>query len=74
MLRSYHDGDSMGLDEFPTRGSSGIYDGDGSSRVPKSIRDDKGWVKGQDLEWVSQPDEDFVRVYEGSEVPTDTEQ
>lgn len=63
----------MGLDDFATRGSSGIYDEDGSSRVPKSIRDKEGWSKGTDLEWVSETDEDFVRVYEGSDVPAEDE-
>ena len=65
----------MGLDEFPTRGSSGIYNGDGSTSVPKDIRRSEDWGKGTDLEWVSKPDEEFVRVYEDSDVPdTDTNQ
>lgn len=67
-MHTHYGGDTMGLDEFPTRGSSGIYDDDGSSRVPKSIRNKEDWGKGTDLEWVSDNEEEFVRVYEDSDI------
>lgn len=59
----------MGLDEFPTRGSSGIYNEDGTTRVPKSIRNNMGWGKETSLEWISKNDEEYVRVYKGSDAP-----
>ena len=53
----------MALDDLPQRGSSKLHDEDGQTTVPKSIREREGWSKGDDLEWYSDPDEGFVRVY-----------
>lgn len=53
----------MGLDQYPTRASSKIYNESGDSRVPADIAEDMDWDKGDELNWVSDSDEDFVRVY-----------
>lgn len=53
----------MGLDSYPTRGESGIYNAEGDTRVPVSIRDDMDWDEDTKLNWVSESDEDFVRVH-----------
>lgn len=59
----------MGLDDLPDRGSTSIYDEDGETRVPKKVKDGEGWRKGDKIEWYSDPDEDFVRVYGPDEDP-----
>lgn len=55
----------MGLKDFPTRGKAAVYDTDGTTRVPDSIRksDDFSVEKGDDLHWVKIPEEDYARVY-----------
>lgn len=59
----------MGLEQFPARGESGVYDDDGSTQVPKDIRERDEVSKHDRLSWVSKTDEDFIRVY-----PSDAEE
>lgn len=55
----------MGLSDIPTRAGSSVYDDEGTTRVPKDLRDsdDLRVVKGSKLVWVKYPDDDFFRVY-----------
>lgn len=64
----------MGLEQFPKRGNSKVYDEDGSTQVPQDVREHKGVSKGTQLDWVSQSDEDFIRVYPNDEEEEDDEQ
>lgn len=55
----------MGLENIPERGNSTIYDDEGATSVPKDIREaeDLNLERGDELIWVKNTDEDFVRVY-----------
>lgn len=55
----------MGLSDIPTRAGSSVYDDEGTTRVPKDLRntDDLRVVKGSKLVWVKYPDDDYLRVY-----------
>lgn len=63
----------MGLESIPDRASSSVYDKDGTTSVPKTIREEGnlGVAKGDKIIWVSFPDEDYVRAYKEGEVNID---
>lgn len=55
----------MGLSDIPTRAGSSVYDDEGTTRVPKELREseDLRVEKGSKLVWVKCPDDDYFRVY-----------
>lgn len=53
----------MALENTPETGESGIWNEDGSTTVPKGIREKLGIGKGDELKWVSDAGEDHVRVF-----------
>jgi len=61
----------MGLDEIPRRGESGVYDDNGTTRVPDKIRNSESFKvsKEDNLTWIMMPDEDYVRVYRSEDKP-----
>jgi len=62
-----HGANIMSAEDQPETGKSSIWDADGGTTVPKDIREHAGLGKGSSLKWVSNPDEDFVRVYKQEE-------